>query len=158
MLGVFSGFFSSINGFFGSVCFSVDGFFGGIGVGFSGVFCRFGSIFLSVGRCSVFSSVSGVFVCIFLCFYSFFSGISIGFDRIASGFGLIVGRRGNGFRNRFSGRCRLAFNDNASFASGRLNSRDVSGTVLVFVDNLHCGDTCEQDNGGEYNGFNDVVH
>ncbi len=117
---------------FFSFCF--NGFFSSISICFCSVFyfcSSFVSGFSVLLSCSGFS-ISGFFRSSFVCFDRFFLSVSLCFNSV---FCCISG-----------------------VASCWLNSRYVSGAILVFVDNLHRGDTCEQDNGGEYNGFYDVVH
>jgi len=136
-----------VSGFFSSVLIVFNGFLGSIGLVVDGFFFVFTSFFSSVFRsfCRVFSSVSLVFRSFCLSVYSIFFGFSSSVDGIFLCIDSCIGRNSSGIS------C-------SSIASSRLNSRYVGGSVLVFVDNLHGCDTCEQDNGGEYNGFNDVVH
>lgn len=124
----------SVDSIFCFFSFCINGFFSGISICFCSVF-YFCSSFVSGS--SVLLSSSG------FCIGSSFSSFFVCFDRFFLSIGLC-------FNSVF---CCVS-----GVAGGRLDSRYVSGTVLVFVDNLHRGDTCEQDYGGENNGFYDVIH
>lgn len=98
-----------------------------------------------------FNSVCSVLFNFFCHFSSSFCGFG---SSVLRGFNSFCGF----FFHVFDNRCGFIRDRGGFFTSCRFYGRDVGARVLCFVDDLHSGDTCEQDYGGEYNGFNDVVH